>query len=45
MKWLFERYGFNHRTIASTDFTGDLAAHYDAIVLPDGTSRATIVSA
>ena len=36
MKWLFEQYGFNHRTIASTDFTGDLAAQYDAIVLPDG---------
>ena len=44
MKWLLEQYGFNHRTIASTDFTGDLAAQYDAIVLPDGTSRATIVT-
>ena len=44
MKWLFEQYGFNHRTIASTDFTGDLAAQYDAIVLPDGISRGTIVS-
>ena len=44
MKWLFEQYGFNHRTIASTDFTGDLSAQYDAIVLPDGTSRATIVT-
>ena len=43
MKWLFEQYGFNHRTIASTDFTRDLAAQYDAIVLPDGTSRETIV--
>jgi hypothetical protein len=44
MKWLFEQYGFNHRTIASTDLNGDLAGQYDAIVLPDGTSRATIVS-
>jgi hypothetical protein len=43
MKWLFEQYGFNHRTIASTDSTGDLAAQYDAIVLPDGTSPDTIV--
>ena len=44
MKWLFEQYGFNHRTIASTDFNGDLASQYDAIVLPDGTSRDTIVA-
>jgi hypothetical protein len=43
MKWLLEQYGFNHRTIASTDFAGDLAAQYDAIILPDGTSRGTIV--
>jgi Zinc carboxypeptidase len=44
MKWLFEQYGFNHRTIASTDFNGDIASQYDAIVLPDGTSRDTIVT-
>ena len=44
MKWLFEQYGFNHRTIASTDFNGDLASQYDAIVLPDGTSHDTIVA-
>jgi hypothetical protein len=44
LKWLFEQYGFNHRTIVSTDFNGDLAGQYDAIVLPDGISRATIVA-
>ena len=44
LKWLFEQYGFNHKAIASTDFAGDLAAQYDTIVLPDGTSRATIVN-
>jgi hypothetical protein len=44
MKWLFEQYGFNHQAISSHDFTGDLGGKYDAIVLPDGTSRATIVS-
>jgi hypothetical protein len=44
LKWLFEQYGFNHRTIASTDFAGDLAGQYDAIVLPDGTTRDRIVS-
>ena len=43
MKWLFEQYGFNHRTIASTDFNADLGSQYDAIVLPSGTSRDTIV--
>ncbi|HEY7501419.1 MAG TPA: M14 metallopeptidase family protein [Vicinamibacterales bacterium] len=43
MKWLFEQYGLNHRTVASTDLNGDIAGQYDAIVLPDGTSRDTIV--
>ena len=43
MKWVFEQYGFNHRTIASTDFSADLGMQYDAIVLPDGTTRDTIV--
>jgi hypothetical protein len=43
LKWLFEQYGFNHRTVASTDLNGDLGSQYDAIVLPDGTSRETIV--
>ena len=44
LKWVFEQYGFNHKAIASTDFAGDLASQYDTIVLPDGTSRATIVN-
>ena len=44
LKWLFEQYGFNHKAISSADFNGDLAALYDTIVLPDGTSRQTIVS-
>jgi hypothetical protein len=43
MKWLFEQYGFNHRVVASTDFAGDLSSLYDAIVLPDGTTRNGIV--
>jgi hypothetical protein len=42
-KWLFEQYGFNYREVASTDFAADLSARYDAIVLPDGVSRNTIV--
>jgi hypothetical protein len=44
MKWVFEQYGFNHKTIASSDFDRDLSSQYDTIVLPDGTSRSTIVN-
>jgi hypothetical protein len=44
LKWLFEQYGFNHKAIASTDFQSALATQYDTIVLPDGTSRQTIVN-
>jgi hypothetical protein len=44
MKWIFEQYGFNHKAIVSTDFEKDLASQFDTIVLPDGTSRATIVN-
>jgi hypothetical protein len=44
LKWVFEQYGFNHKAIAAQDFTADLASQYDIIVLPDGTSRATIVN-
>jgi hypothetical protein len=43
MTWLFEQYGFDFRTIASTDFDGDLSDTYDVIVLPAGTSRRAIV--
>jgi hypothetical protein len=44
LMWTFEQYGFNHRVVASTDFAGDLSAKYDAIVLPGGISRDTIVN-
>ena len=43
MKWLFEQYRINFREVASTDLAADLSAKYDAIVLPDGTSRNSIV--
>jgi hypothetical protein len=39
---LFEQYGFNYRQVASTEIN-DLATLYDSIVLPEGTSRNTIV--
>jgi hypothetical protein len=43
MKWLFEQYNFNHQYVSSADFKSDLAAKYDVIVLPAGTSRENIV--
>ena len=42
-KWVFEQYGFNHREVVADDFAGELSSRYDTIVLPDGTSRNTIV--
>jgi hypothetical protein len=42
--WLFEQYGFNHQVVSSLDFNADLSAKYDVIVLPSGTSRASIVN-
>jgi Zinc carboxypeptidase len=44
LKWTLEQFGFNHSVVASTDFHGDLFARYDAIVLPDGITRQTIVN-
>jgi hypothetical protein len=44
MKWLFEQYGFNHEVVKAADFSGDLAARFDTIVLPGGVSRNTIVN-
>ncbi len=43
MMWTLEQYGINHRVIAAEDFSGDLYAKYDAILLPGGISRDTIV--
>ena len=44
MMWLFEQYELNHAVISSLDFDGDLSETYDVIVLPSGTSRASIVT-
>jgi hypothetical protein len=44
LQWTFEQYGFRHQVVSSTDFAGDLAAKYDAIVLPAGLSREAIVN-
>jgi hypothetical protein len=44
LMWLLEQYGINHEVVKSQDFTGDLNAKYDVILLPSGTSRARIVN-
>ena len=43
LKWLLEQYGFDHKTVSSAHFEGDLSQHYDVLVLPSGTRRSTIV--
>jgi hypothetical protein len=43
MMWTLEQYGINHRVISAADFRGDLSTMYDAILLPGGISRDTIV--
>jgi hypothetical protein len=44
LMWMLEQYGVNHEVVKSQDFTGDLNAKYDVILLPSGTSRARIVT-
>jgi len=44
LMWMLEQYGINHEVVKSQDFTGDLNAKYDVILLPSGTSKARIVS-
>ena len=43
LMWLLEQYGINHRVVAADDFK-DLAAKYDVILLPEGTTRQRIVA-
>jgi hypothetical protein len=42
--WMLEQYGINHEIVKSQDFTGDLNAKYDVILLPTNTSKARIVN-
>ena len=44
MLWLFEQYELDHAVISSLDFNADLSEKYDVIVLPAGTTRASIVT-
>ncbi len=42
--WMLEQYGINHEIVKSQDFSGDLNAKFDVILLPTGTSKARIVN-
>ncbi len=44
LKWLFEHYAFNHDIVKAGDLSGNISDRFDAIVLPDGVSRNTIVN-
>jgi hypothetical protein len=44
LMWMLEQYGINHEIIKSQDFSGDLNAKFDVILLPSGTTKARIVS-
>ena len=44
LMWVMEQYGVDHRVVSSLDFRGDLADHYDVIVLPSGTTRGRMVN-
>ena len=44
LMWMLEQYGINHEIVKAQDFTGDLNAKYDVILLPTNTSKARIVN-
>jgi Zinc carboxypeptidase len=44
LMWIFEKYGFDHRVMSSTDFASDLAAKYDVVVLPSGTTKSRMLN-
>jgi hypothetical protein len=44
LMWLLEQYGINHQVMQASDFSADLAAKYDVVLLPSGISRQDIVN-
>lgn len=44
LMWLFEKYGFDHQVMSSLDFGSDLAAKYDVVVLPSGTTKSRMLN-
>jgi len=42
--WMLEQWGVNHEVMKAQDFSGDLNAKYDVIILPSGTTRARMLN-
>ncbi|MFE9863940.1 M14 family zinc carboxypeptidase [Streptomyces sp. NPDC005506] len=43
LMWVFDRYGVNYSVVEAGDYA-DLAGKYDAIIMPDGVSKNSIVN-
>jgi hypothetical protein len=43
LMWTFEQYGVNYSVVSASDYA-DLAGTYDAIIMPDGVSKNSIVN-
>ncbi|GIH20156.1 hypothetical protein Raf01_83280 [Rugosimonospora africana] len=43
LMWVFDQYGVNYSVVVASDYA-DLAGKYDAIILPEGVSRNSIVN-
>ena len=42
--WILEQYSINHEVMKAQDFSGDLNAKYDVIILPSGTTKARMIN-
>ena len=42
--WMLEQWGINHEVMKAQDFSGDLNAKYDVIILPSGTTKARMLN-
>ena len=42
--WMLEQWGINHDVMKAQDFSGDLNAKYDVIILPSGTTKARMLN-
>jgi Zinc carboxypeptidase len=42
--WMLEQWGVNHEVMKAQDFSGDLNAKYDVIILPSGSTKARLMN-
>src|SRR5262245_8356708 len=42
--WMLEQWGINHEVMKAQDFSGDLNAKYDVIILPSGSTKARLLN-